>query len=703
MSTESPTEIRPYDEAAQAEVKRLVGSDQIPEALELLAMLEPRDRDQRIDYEIVNGLIQQSVGNYRGARSRFIRAVRLTSRRPARRSYARTRLVGVLYRLWETEQAERQVRKALAEVRTHGHGTEQEPWLLAGLGMIHLTQGHMSLARQLFEQTLARWGDDPAHAIGRYQMSMNLALTLTEHGDLAEGRQLLDRLFAESPPTSAGWRTTHVHLADAVHALYSGELDRCESALAAAKTAAPENNFRARVLVEQYEGELAIARGQAREALPRFEALLQDILQTAPHGDHVPMAARLVATALLANGRPEEGLERAQIGARIARPGDTLEWAGNMRVAGECLAALGRLSEARRTWAEVRSALDATEFVMEKRRLDAVESRHGEVAREPRTESHVPKENPRATITRLPLRDGRAFATTNLDLVAAIRVAAQSPLPVLLEGETGTGKELVAHLLHELGTPRDRPLVVVDCASLPEGLVEAELFGATRGAYTGAIERGGLIAAADGGTLFLDELPELPPALQAKLLRVLQDGSFRRVGEDQPRVARLRVIAATSRDVETLVLSGALKPDLFYRLNGYRLQLPALRDQPDLLSELAQEFARAAGSGGIRDSGLARLLARPWPGNIRQLEMTVRAAAARAGRGAWLDGDAFTSVMTGTSEAHESTLRASRLEGERETLRRVLALHHGNIAAAARALSMTRQGLHKALRRAGLI
>src|SRR6185503_17267703 len=247
--SESTSDVRPYDEAAQAEVRRLVGADQIPEALDLLASHEPRDRDQRIDYEIVNGVIQQGLGNYRGARTRLVRAVRLTSRRPARRAYARTRLISVLYRLWEGRHAGRQARKALGEVRAHGRGSEQEPWLLGGLGMIHLTQGHMSVAEQLFESSLALLGDEPSHLVGRYQMSMNLALTLIEHGRLDDGKRLLTQLFAETPSSVGGWRVAHVHLADSVHALYSGELDRCEAALAEARAVAPENNFRARVLI----------------------------------------------------------------------------------------------------------------------------------------------------------------------------------------------------------------------------------------------------------------------------------------------------------------------------------------------------------------------------------------------------------------------------------------------------------------------
>src|SRR6185295_12805926 len=177
-------------------------------------------------------------------------------------------------------------------------------------------------------------------------------------------------------------------------------------------------------------------------------------------------------------------------------------------------------------------------------------------------------------VWRRSLRSGRVLVSCDRRLADAIGIAAGTDLPVVIEGETGTGKELVASLIHEL-SPRSRhPLVVIDCSSLPESLADAELFGAARGAYTGAhAHRAGLIAQADQGTLVFDELPELSNALQAKLLRVIQEGMYRRIGEDQSRHLQIRFIAITNQDATALIQSGELRADLFYRLSGHRLTI----------------------------------------------------------------------------------------------------------------------------------
>jgi transcriptional regulator with PAS, ATPase and Fis domain len=246
--------------------------------------------------------------------------------------------------------------------------------------------------------------------------------------------------------------------------------------------------------------------------------------------------------------------------------------------------------------------------------------------------------------------------------------------------------------------------VVVDCATLPEGLAEAELFGAARGAYTGAVnDRAGLIATAEGGTLFLDELPELPLTLQAKLLRVLQDGTYRRVGEDRVRRADVRVLAATNRDVEELVRSGALKSDLFFRLNGHRVQLPPLRERPDMIAPLAAAIAASEGLAGVTPEALERLEAHDWPGNVRELEMCLRVAAAATAPGARIEAASLHIPEPSENRVtSDGSLKDHRHLAERDHLRRVLERHGGNVTAAAKALSISRQGFYKALRRAGL-
>ena len=287
--------------------------------------------------------------------------------------------------------------------------------------------------------------------------------------------------------------------------------------------------------------------------------------------------------------------------------------------------------------------------------------------------------------------------TSDRDLVERLRRAAENRLPVLLEGETGTGKERVARLLHEMRAAPQGPFVVVDCTTLTESLAEAELFGVARGAFTGAVaDRIGLIASADGGTLLFDELPELSLSAQSKLLRLLQEGTYRRLGEARPRQVKVRVIAATNQDTERLLARGALKADLFFRLHGYRIRIRPLRERPDDVALLAREFATTEGLAGVTPAALTTLLACPWPGNARQLEMLIRVAASTLGPGRWLDRDLVVSLL-------DDAPKMVTPSAERQRLKTMLDAHSGNVAATARALGLSRQGLYKALHRHGLI
>jgi two-component system NtrC family response regulator len=212
------------------------------------------------------------------------------------------------------------------------------------------------------------------------------------------------------------------------------------------------------------------------------------------------------------------------------------------------------------------------------------------------------------------------------------RVAA-SEATVLVRGETGTGKELVARAIHE-GSPRaDGPLVAVNCGALPEHLVESELFGHRRGAFTGADEhRAGLFEVADGGTLFLDEVGELPKALQSRLLRALESGEIRRVGDNQPITVDVRVVCATHRSLEEMVRAGDFREDLLFRINTFEIAIPPLRERRDDIPVLVDHFVRrarphAATEGPVADADtLAALAAHAWPGNIRELANAVEHA-----------------------------------------------------------------------------
>jgi two-component system response regulator HydG len=219
------------------------------------------------------------------------------------------------------------------------------------------------------------------------------------------------------------------------------------------------------------------------------------------------------------------------------------------------------------------------------------------------------------------------------DVLRRALAIAPTSAPVVLLGETGTGKEVLARALH-LGSPRrGNPFVPVNCGAIPGELLESELFGHVRGAFSGAVaDKPGLFEAASGGTLLLDEVADLPPLLQVKLLRVLQDGEVRRVGANRSQATDVRVFAATHKDLEALVRLGTFRADLYYRLKVFSLRLPPLRDRAEDIIPLARHFL-AASATPPRELGRAAqeaLLGYPWPGNIRELSNAMRYASALA-------------------------------------------------------------------------
>ena len=220
------------------------------------------------------------------------------------------------------------------------------------------------------------------------------------------------------------------------------------------------------------------------------------------------------------------------------------------------------------------------------------------------------------------------------DLFGKIRKVAPTDSNVLIQGESGTGKELVARALHNLSRRAKAPMISVNCAAIPETLIESELFGHEKGAFTGASAgRAGLVEAADGGTLFLDEIGELPLEAQARLLRVLQEGEIRRVGSTQSQKVDVRLIAATHRDLKTLAKNGQFREDLYYRLHVIALKLPPLRERGADVLEIAKAFlARQGERIGNEDLHFSREAEQAvrhyaWPGNVRELENAIERAA----------------------------------------------------------------------------
>ena len=310
-----------------------------------------------------------------------------------------------------------------------------------------------------------------------------------------------------------------------------------------------------------------------------------------------------------------------------------------------------------------------------------------------------------------------------------IDLVARTNMPVLVTGETGTGKELVARALHAGSSRTDEPLIYVNCAALPESVAESELFGHVRGAFTGAErDRPGKFEVAHGGTILLDEVGELPLALQAKLLRALQEGEIQRVGADRVLHVDVRIVAATNRDLDAEVAAGRMRADLYHRLAVYPLHVPPLRDRGGDIALLAGHFcdrARARlGLGPVRLDAAARaqLGTYGWPGNVRELENVVSRAALRAaahvarGETVVLTPDdlgrdfggapvsvAIEPVLGTPSGTVDQAALADRVdEFKRREIRRALAASGGNWAAAARALGMHRSNLHHLAQRLGL-
>jgi DNA-binding NtrC family response regulator len=299
--------------------------------------------------------------------------------------------------------------------------------------------------------------------------------------------------------------------------------------------------------------------------------------------------------------------------------------------------------------------------------------------------------------------------------IAAVREAAARaagvPFPVLIEGESGTGKELVARALHRLGPRRDRRMCSLNCAAITDELVEAELFGHTRGAFTGATSvRAGLFEEAHQSTLFLDEVAELSPRAQAKLLRVLQEGEIRRLGENAPRLIDVRVVAATNRPLRQAARDGQFREDLLFRLAVIRIVVPPLRERLEDIPLLAgvfwREVTRQTGSRAqLSPDAIAALSRHTWPGNVRQLQNVVAGlvvAAPSRGRVLSRHVAQVLDAHGGGSAVMHVPLEAARQRAERQAVAAALARHAGCRRMAASELGLSRQGLTKAIRRLGL-
>jgi DNA-binding NtrC family response regulator/tetratricopeptide (TPR) repeat protein len=286
--------------------------------------------------------------------------------------------------------------------------------------------------------------------------------------------------------------------------------------------------------------------------------------------------------------------------------------------------------------------------------------------------------------------------------------SARAPFAVLIEGESGVGKELVARAIHRLGPRRDRRFCAINCAALSDDLLEAELFGHARGSFTGAIgDRPGLFEDADGGTLFLDEIGELSARAQAKLLRVLQDGEVRRIGENVARRVDVRIVAATNRRLEQEVAAGRFRADLRFRLDVVRIDVPPLRDRASDVPILAAHFweeavARVGSRATLTPDTLAALSRYDWPGNVRELQNVIAWIAVHSPQRGRIGPAALPSHLARASTPVATTFEEAREDFERRFVKAALASANGHRLRAARSMGISRQGLAKMLRRLGL-
>lgn len=297
---------------------------------------------------------------------------------------------------------------------------------------------------------------------------------------------------------------------------------------------------------------------------------------------------------------------------------------------------------------------------------------------------------------------------TFLDVLDKIPTVARSDATVMLRGETGTGKELIARAIHYDGPRRGRPFVPVNCGAIPDNLVENELFGHARGAFTdAATPESGLVTEAGGGTLFLDEIDALSMQAQVKILRLLQEGEYRALGSSKISRANVRIIAATNSKLEQRVEAQAFREDLYHRLNVLSLQVPPLRERLEDIVLLAKSFLvkyrdeSVHGEMQLAPSALQKLLNYEWPGNVRELERTIRRAVILASRAVLSDADIDLPAVNRDAPSPSSSFQRAKNEAitsfERVYLTNLLVTHRGNVSRAARASGKERRSLQRLL------
>lgn len=293
-----------------------------------------------------------------------------------------------------------------------------------------------------------------------------------------------------------------------------------------------------------------------------------------------------------------------------------------------------------------------------------------------------------------------------LETCRLVEKVGPSEATTLILGESGTGKELIAQALHRLSPRKDRPFVALNCAAIPENLLESELFGYEKGAFTGAVKQTpGKIETANEGTFFLDEIGDMPLPLQAKMLRFLQERVIERIGGRNPIEVDVRIICATHRNLAELISEGTFREDLYFRISEIVIEIPPLREREGDKLLLAQHYLNSfsyknrRNFAGFTDQARADIDAYPWPGNVRELENKIKRAVVLA------EGNRITSADLGLTESAEQpslSLRDAREKAERDVIQRTLAIHNNNVSHAAAALGISRPSLYSLVKKLGM-
>ena len=633
-------------------------------------------------------------------------------------------------------------------------------------GLLHQRIGLLRSAEEYLLRAweLCRAGTDH---YGEAAAALNLGIVRYRLGRFAEARENIER--ARSVFRQVGW-TIGVCRAILAHGnveKYARELGKAvRHYRKAARIAAAHDFIREQALAEEFIGEVCTARGEYELAGEHFERGLELAARVSPQSDITVEIQRRLGELYVARGDADPGLEVLEQGLEHSRRiKERLEEGAILRTMGTAHAALGDRDRAGARFGEALEVLRriGARFEIAKTHLYAVESLATDGANGSlRPKRDLSQDNVKSIWRDLVEADhlfaetgvsywkersgqllesfgrlkrtcsGRDWTGNTAGSVVSLRhnddyllsehfvcvsepmqrvwdranFAASSERPVLITGETGTGKEIVARFIHRAGERGGKPFVVVNCAAIPDHLFESEFFGHRKGCFTGAVtDRAGIFEEANGGTLFLDEIGELTTLQQVKLLRVLQEKMIRRIGENIERPVNIRVLSATNRDIEKKVEGASFREDFYYRINAEQIHMPPLRQRPEDIIPLITYFL--CGRNGsekrfvlIEETALKCLQGYRWPGNVREL-FTILERAADMGSGGPIGLGMLPERLLNGRTRRLSTAAGSG--GDRdERIRKALSLCKGNKSATARWLGISRGTLYKELRRVGL-